>query len=181
MIDDVQIRKLTANTQLCMSHRSSGSPAIFESPEPPRAGCLIPPDVASQPARSTSRSLPCGGLPISEAVRLKPAAIDSKRMVIRFNKAKAGKTAMSCCRPSSSICSGTIGSAPVLESGCFPVAGPAAGLSTHHRSHLPEGEAAVRASTNLLPRIRCATLLRCICWRPAPICVPLACWVTPYR
>jgi site-specific recombinase XerD len=73
------------------------------------------------------------GLRISEAVRLKPAAIDSKRMVIRVEQGKsmplrrrgAGKIAMSCCHPNSSICSGTIGSAPIPVSGCFLVAGPA--------------------------------------------------------
>ena len=66
------------------------------------------------------------GLRISEAVRLKATAIDSKRMVIRVeHRAKAGKTAMSCCRPSSSIYSGIIGSAPIPESGCFPAGNPA--------------------------------------------------------
>jgi hypothetical protein len=38
-----------------------------------------------------------------------------------LNKARAGKIAMSCCHPNSSICSGNIGSAPILVSGCFPV------------------------------------------------------------
>jgi integrase/recombinase XerD len=62
------------------------------------------------------------GLRISEAVRLKPTAIDSKRMVIRVEQGKGRKIAMSCCHPNSSLCSGTIGSAPIPVSGCFLVA-----------------------------------------------------------
>jgi len=71
------------------------------------------------------------GLRISEAVRLRPAAIDSKRMVIRVEQVKAGKTVMSCCRRNSSTCSGTIGRGLTPESGYFPAACLA---SRSHRS-----------------------------------------------
>ena len=58
------------------------------------------------------------GLRISEAARRKPAAI---AWSFGLNKATVGKTAMSCCRPNSSTCSGSIGSALIPVSGCFPV------------------------------------------------------------
>ncbi len=61
------------------------------------------------------------GLRISEAVRLKPAAIDSNAWSFGSTRARATKIAMSCCRPNCWRYSGTIGSVPIPESGCFPV------------------------------------------------------------
>jgi hypothetical protein len=49
------------------------------------------------------------GLRISEAVRLTPDAIDSKRMVSGWRRARVARTAMSCCRRGCSNCCGTIG------------------------------------------------------------------------
>ena len=48
------------------------------------------------------------GLRISEAVRLTPAAIDSKRMVIRVEQGKGRKDRYVMLPPNSSTCSGTI-------------------------------------------------------------------------
>ena len=66
------------------------------------------------------------GLRISEAVRLTPAAIDSKRMVIRVEQGKGRQ------RPLCHVAAKTpryaqelLGQRPIPESGCFPVAGPA--------------------------------------------------------
>jgi integrase/recombinase XerD len=65
------------------------------------------------------------GLRISEAVRLKATAIDSKRMVIRVEQGKGRKDRYVMLPPNFSLCSGSIGSAPTPESGCFPAANPA--------------------------------------------------------
>ena len=115
------------------------------------------------------------GLRISEAVRLRPTAIDSKRMVIRVEQGKAAKTAMSCYRPNSSTFSGTIGSVHILVSGCFP-ADYLVSRSVHSPSIGPAGRwRSVAASTNRWPRIRCVTPSLSIFWKPAPICAPSSC------
>ena len=109
------------------------------------------------------------GLRISEAVRLRPAAIDSKRMVIRV------ETVMSCYRRNSWTCSGTIGSGLTPESGYFPAAYLA---SRSHRSPSisPAGRCENNAvSANRSRRIHCATRLPFICWKPALIYVPSSC------
>jgi len=123
------------------------------------------------------------GLRISEAVRLTPDAIDSRRMVIRVVQGKGRKslpsrkrgTAMSCCRPDCSNCCGTTGSVSVLASGCFRVTG-LIGQSLRSPSITAAGRCAHgAASTSRWRRTRCDTPSPFTCWRQAPTCAPSSC------
>lgn len=58
------------------------------------------------------------GLRVSEAIPLKPEAIDSQRMTIRVEQAKDASTAMSCSRHGCWNCCGTIDAKPIRSCGC---------------------------------------------------------------
>ena len=65
-------------------------------------------------------------LRISEAVRLTPAEIDSKRMVIRVKQGKGGKDRYVMLSPETSrYAQELLGTGPVPGNGSFPVDGPA--------------------------------------------------------
>ena len=84
------------------------------------------------------------GLRVSEAVQLKPAAIDSKRMVIRVEEGKGRQGPLrDALAQAAGSCYGTIGGEPVPVSGCFPVTGPSSRSrrspsSTHAGRHVSE-------------------------------------------
>ena len=116
------------------------------------------------------------GLRISEAVPLKPAAIDSQRMVIRVEEGKGRKDRYVMLSPKLLKLLRTIGRRPIQRSGCFPVTGPG---SRSRRS--PSSSPAGRRVSNRgigkaghpafpAPRIR-----RPPAGSPAPICAPSSC------
>jgi integrase len=86
------------------------------------------------------------GLRVSEAVRLKPGATIANAWSFGLTRARATKIAMSCCRPDCWPCSGTIGSAPIPENGCFPVTALAS-RSPHPPSIAPVGRCACSAAS----------------------------------
>ena len=115
------------------------------------------------------------GLRISEAVRLTPAAIDSKRMVIRVEQGKGGKDRYVMLspklldmlrnywdrtRPGEWLFPGRWPGEPITPSSIEPPAGR------------PDSGA---ASANPSRRIRCATPSPFTCSRPAPTCAPSSC------
>ena len=116
------------------------------------------------------------GLRISEAVRLKPAAIDSKRMVIRVEQGKGRKDRYVMLSPKLLDMLRDYWKRAHPGEWLFPgrLARPA-DLSAHHQSHLPGGERSSAASANRSRRIPCATHSPFTCWRPAPICAPSSC------
>ena len=115
------------------------------------------------------------GLRVSEAVRLKPAAIDSRRMVIRVEAGKGRKDRYVMLSPRLLAFSGIIGRRPIRENGCFRASGLAS-RSPDSRSSAPVGRhVSDPGSRGRSPRILCAMRLRSICWRPAPICAPSSC------
>ena len=117
------------------------------------------------------------GLRISEAVRLKPAAIDSQRMVIRVEQGKGRKDRYVMLSPKLlEMLRDYWKERPSRESGCFPVDRPGQPITPLSiESHLPGGARAVAASANRSRRIPCATPSPFTCWRPAPICAPSSC------
>ena len=115
------------------------------------------------------------GLRISEAVRLRPAAIDSKRMVIRVEQGKGRKDRYVMLPPKLLDMLRDYWKGLTPESGYFPAAYLA---SRSHRS--PSISRAGRcennaASPNRSRRIHCATRLPFICWKPALIYVRSSC------
>jgi integrase/recombinase XerD len=115
------------------------------------------------------------GLQISEAVRLAPAAIDSKRMVIRVEQGKGRKDRYVMVSPKLLDMLRTYWDRTRPGSGCFPVDGPAnrslrpASIASAGRS---DGSA---ASANPSRRIPCDTPSPFSFSRPAPTYVPSSC------
>ncbi len=121
-------------------------------PSVTRPVCGFPKPSASRPPRSTASAWSSG-----------------------LSRARGGRTAMSCCRPGSLICSGTIGGVPIPESGCSPVI-RLASRSPRTPSVTPAGRRGNTAgSASRSRRIRCATPSPFTCWRPAPIYAPFSC------
>ena len=116
------------------------------------------------------------GLRISEAVRLKPAAIDSQRMVIRVEQGKGRKDRYVMLPPRLlDYAAGLLEAYPPRRSGCSPVTGLAS-RSPRSPSTTPAGRCGSgAASASRSRRIRCATPSPFTCWRPAPICAPSSC------
>jgi integrase len=112
------------------------------------------------------------GLRVSEAVRLKPAAIDSQRMVIRVEAGKGRKDRYVMLSPRLLDILRDYWKKPLgQKSGCSRAGGPGS-RSRRMLLRMPAGEL-VRdpASRGQSRRIVCATHSRFTCWSPAPICV----------
>jgi integrase/recombinase XerD len=115
------------------------------------------------------------GLRISEAVRLTPAVIDSKRMVIRVEQGKGGKDRYVMLSPKLLDMLRNYWDGTVPGNGSFPVDGPA-NRSLHPASMPPAGRSDNgAASANRSRRIRCATPSPFTFSRPAPTYVPSSC------
>ena len=115
------------------------------------------------------------GLRISEAVRLTPSAIDSKRMVIRVEQGKGGKDRYVMLSPRLLDMLRNYWDRPVPGNGSFPVDGPE-NRSLHPASMPPAGRSDNgAASANRSRRIRCATPSPFTFSRPAPTYVPSSC------
>ena len=85
-----------------------------------------------------------GGLRISEAVRLKPAAIDRKRMVIRVEQGKGHKDRYVMLSPKLLAMLREYWRRTHPGEWLFPGGKPGQPISPHYRSHLPAGEGAVQ-------------------------------------
>ena len=115
------------------------------------------------------------GLRVSEAVRLKPAAIDSQRMVIRVDQGKGHKDRYVMLPPKLLAMLRDYWKRTHPGEWLFPVIGPAS-RSLHPPSIAPVGKCACSAaSASRLRRILCATRSRFTCWRPAPISARSSC------
>ena len=112
------------------------------------------------------------GLRVSEAVSLKPDAIDAKRKVIRVVQGMGAKTFTSCCHRSRwSFCAIT-GVRCAQTSGCSPV-GYLDSRSPPRRSRTPAARSGDgTASPSRLRRTPCAMHSQPTCSTPALICAP---------
>ena len=119
------------------------------------------------------------GLRVCEAVRLRPAAIDSKRMVIRVEQGKGRKDRYVMLPPKLLEMLRDYWRRTHPGEWLFPGRLPGQPISTSAvEVRLPAKRGCGAASTNRSPRMRCATPSRSICWKPAPICAPSSCcWV----
>ena len=139
----------------------------------------------SQPVPGRSREpeaprdpdcLYAAGLRVSEAVRLKPAAIDSRRMVIRVEEGKGRKD-----RYRDAVAELVDILRDYLESRSpDPVAvPPVTGLAARSQGLLSNASARRRVSDLTSPsrsrRIPCVTPSPSICSSPVPICAPSSC------
>ena len=116
------------------------------------------------------------GLRISEAVSLKPAAIDSQRMVIRVEAGKGRKDRYVMLSPTLLKLLRTYWKAAHPKEWLFPGDRPGQPITTCaveiacrqtlERSGIGKADHAAFV---------CATRSRCICWSPAPICAPSNC------
>jgi integrase/recombinase XerD len=115
------------------------------------------------------------GLRISEAVSLKPAAIDSQRMVVRVEAGKGRKDRYVMLSPTLLTLCGLTGRRPVQTSGCFQVIGPSSPSQRAPSRSLADRRLSNRGSAKRSPRIPCAMRSPSICWNPAPIVAPFSC------
>jgi site-specific recombinase XerD len=115
------------------------------------------------------------GLRISEAVSLKPAAIDSQRMVIRVEAGKGRKDRYVMLSPTLLKLLRTYWKEARPKSGCFLVTGPSSrSRRAPSRSHAGR-RLSNRVSAKRSPHIPCAMRSPFICWNPVPISVPFNC------
>ena len=116
------------------------------------------------------------GLRISEAVRLKPAAIDSQRMVIRVEQGKGRKDRYVMLSPRLLDMLRDYWKRTHPEHlAVSRREARSTDLTAHRRSHLPGSSGEVRHRQTGRRRTRCATPLRFTCWKPAPTCAPSNC------
>ena len=109
------------------------------------------------------------GLRISEAVRLKPSAIDSRRMVIRVDAGKGGKDRYVMLSPRLLDLLREYWKTARPKEWLFP------GRVERQPINTATVELACRNARERSGIIRCVTPLRCICWSLVPICAPSSC------
>ena len=133
--------------------------------------------VGSTKHRAILTTCYAAGLRISEAIRLKPADIDSQRMVIRVDQGKGQKDRYVMLSPRLLETLRSYWSAVRPEGVAVP--GHDDDRPTISRSAveagLPEGAAALRHLPSRSLPIRCATHSRSTCWNPARMSAPSNC------
>jgi integrase/recombinase XerD len=118
------------------------------------------------------------GLRISEAISLRPTAIDSQRMVVRVEAGKGRKDRYVMLSPTLLKLLRTYWKGARPKEWLFPgVTGPSS-LSRRAPSRSRAGRRLNnRGSAKRLPRIPCGMRSPFTCWSPAPIYVPFnCCW-----
>ena len=116
------------------------------------------------------------GLRISEAVRLTPDAIDSKRMVIRVAQGKGRKDRYVMLPPRLLDLLREYWRRTHPGVWLFPGDRPDQPIGrSYHQPRLPAGAGASAASRSRWRHMPCATRSPFTCWRRAPICAPSSC------
>ena len=117
------------------------------------------------------------GLRISEAVSLKPAAIDSQRMVIRVEAGKGRKDRYVMLSPTLLKLLRTYWKGARPKEWLFPGDRPGQPITACAVEIRAGRRSSNRGSAKRSPRIPCAMHSPFTCWSPAPICVPFnCCW-----
>lgn len=134
----VTLRKPEAKTELPLARRADILPAVLAPEEVARFLGAI----ANVKHRAAFATVYAAGLRVSEVAALKVGDIDSQRMVIHVDKARAARTALSCCRSSSSAF-------------CAPIGGPSDRRSGSSPASIPSGRSRrVHCNSPAAPRLR---------------------------
>ncbi len=115
------------------------------------------------------------GLRISEAVRLKATAIDSKRMVIRVEQGKGRKDRYVMLPPKLLAMLREYWKRTHPGEWLFPGREPGQPVSPLTIDRTCREVRLLCGIDKPVPRIRCVTRSPFICWKPAPICALSSC------